>query len=83
MGYESIDDLHGDFSGRIGEVVDGGDGGALGPKDEMAVGILLVLSFRWVNGPRRSWGSIMSQVGTWIFEIIPNHELEGQTYLDQ
>jgi len=58
VGYESIDDLRDDFSGGIGEVVDGGDGGASGPKDEMAVGILLVLSFGWVNDPEEGAGRV-------------------------
>ena len=33
MGYESPDDLRDDFSGRTGEVVDGGDRGAPQPKN--------------------------------------------------
>ena len=37
VGYGSTDDLRGDFSGGIGVVADGGEGGAPGPKDRMAV----------------------------------------------
>ena len=44
VGYESTDDLRDDFSGGTVEVADGGDGGAPGPKDGMAVGMLLVLT---------------------------------------
>jgi len=58
VGYESTDDLCDDFSGVTGEVVDGGDGGAPGPKDGMAVGILLVLSFGWANGPEEGAGRV-------------------------
>jgi hypothetical protein len=45
VGYDSTDDLRDDFSGEVEVVVDGGDGGAPGPNDGMAVGILLVLGF--------------------------------------
>lgn len=58
MGYESTDDLRDDFSGVTGEVVDGGDRGTPGPKDEMVVGILLVLGFGWANGPEEEAGRV-------------------------
>ena len=43
VGYESTNDLHDDFSRGTMEVADGGDGGVPGPKDGMAVGMLLML----------------------------------------
>lgn len=58
MGYESTDDLRDDFSEGIEEVADGGDGGAPGPKDGMAVGMLLVLGFGWANGPEEGAGRV-------------------------
>ena len=39
------DDLRVDFSGGTGEVVEGGDGGAPGPNEGIAVGMLFVLGF--------------------------------------
>ena len=48
VGCKSTNDLR---DGGIEEVVDGGDGGAPGPKDGMAVGMLLVLGFGWAKGP--------------------------------
>jgi len=51
-------DLHDDFSGGTGEVAVGGDGGALGPKDGMAVGMLLVLGFGWAKGPEEGAGRV-------------------------
>jgi hypothetical protein len=45
VGYESTDDLRDDLSEGTEDMVDGGDGGAPGPKDGMAVGMLLVLGF--------------------------------------
>jgi len=45
VGYESTDDLRDDLSAGVGVVVDGGDGGAPGPNDGIAVGMLLVLGF--------------------------------------
>jgi hypothetical protein len=44
-----VDDLHDDFSEGIEEIVDSGDGGAPGPKDGIAVGMLLVLGFGCAN----------------------------------
>lgn len=58
MGYESTDDLLDDFSGGTEEVADGGDGGAPGPKDGIAVGMLLVLGFGWANGPEEGAGRV-------------------------
>jgi len=58
VGYESTDDLRDDFSGGIRVVVDGGDGGAPGPKDGIAVGMLLVLGFGWANGPEEGAGRV-------------------------
>ena len=58
MGYDSTDDLRDDFSGGTGEVADGGDGGAPGPKDGMAVGMLLVLGFGCANGPEEGAGRV-------------------------
>jgi hypothetical protein len=58
VGYESTDDLRDDFSGGTGEVVDGGDGGAPGPKDGIAVGILLVLGFGCAKGPEEGAGRV-------------------------
>jgi hypothetical protein len=58
VGYESTDDLRDDFSWGIVEVVDGGDGGAPGPKDGMAVGMLLVLGFGWAKGPEDGAGRV-------------------------
>jgi hypothetical protein len=58
VGYESTDDLYDDFSGRTGEVADGRDGGAPEPKDGMAVGMLLVPGFRWVNGSEDGAGGV-------------------------
>ena len=58
MGYEPTDDLCDDFSGGTGEVADGGDGGALGPKDGMVVGMLLVLGFGWAKGPEEGAGRV-------------------------
>jgi len=54
--YESTDDLRSDFSGGIREVAGGGDGGALGPKGGMAVGMLFVLCFGWVNSSEEGAG---------------------------
>ena len=39
-------------------VVDGGDGGAPGPKDGIAVGMLLVLGFGCAKGPEEGAGSV-------------------------
>ena len=58
MGYESTDDLRDNFSEGTEEVADGGDGGVLGPKDGMVVGISLVLSFGWVNSPGEGAGGV-------------------------
>jgi len=58
VGYESTEDLCDDFSWGIEEVVDGGDGGAPGPKDGMAVGMLLVLGFGCANGPEEGAGGV-------------------------
>ena len=58
VGYESTDDLRDDFSGGTVEVADGGDGGAPGPKDGMAVGMLLVLGFGCANGPEEGAGRV-------------------------
>ena len=58
MGYDSPDDLRDDFSWGIGEVVDGGDGGAPGPNDGMAVGMLLVLGFGCAKGPEVGAGRL-------------------------
>jgi hypothetical protein len=44
-GYVPTEDLRVDFSGGTGEVVEGGDGGAPGPNEGMAVGIVFVLGF--------------------------------------
>lgn len=54
--YRSTDDLHNDFSEGTEEVMDGGDRGALGPKDEMMVGMLLVLGVGRVDRPKESAG---------------------------
>ena len=40
-----VDDLRIDFSGGMGEVVEGGDGGAPGPNEGIPVGMLFVLGF--------------------------------------
>ena len=45
-GYVPTDDLCNDFSGDMGKVVEGGDGGAPRPNEGMAVGMLFVLGFR-------------------------------------
>ena len=58
VGYDSTDDLRDDFSGGIEGVADGRDGGALGPNDGTAAGILLVLGFGWVNGHKEGVGSV-------------------------
>ena len=57
VGYKSTSDLCNDFSGKTGEVMDGGDGGTPGPKDGMVVGMLLVLGFGWVDGSEEGAGS--------------------------
>ena len=57
VGYGSTDDLRDGFSGGIGVVADIGEGGgAPGPKDGMAVGMLLILAFGWVSGPEEGVG---------------------------
>ena len=43
------------FLGGIREVVDSTDGGSPRLNDGMAVGILLVLSFKCVKGPKVGW----------------------------
>jgi len=58
MGYESTKDLCDDFSWGIEEAVDGGDGGAPGLKDGMAVGMLLVLGFGCAKGPEEGTGRV-------------------------
>ena len=58
MGYDSTDDLRDDFSVGTEEVDDGGDWGATGPKDGMAVGMLLVLGFGCANGPEDGAGKL-------------------------
>jgi len=58
MGYKSTKYLHNDFSRGIGVFVDGGDGGAPGPKDGIAVGILLVLGLGCAKGPDEGAGSV-------------------------
>jgi len=58
VGYESTDDPCDDFSGGIEEVVDRGDGGAPGPKDGMAVRMLLVLGFGCAKGPKEGAGRV-------------------------
>jgi len=45
MGNESTDDLRDGLSVGVGVAVEGGDGGAPGPNDGIAVGMLLVLGF--------------------------------------
>ena len=40
------------------EVVDGGDGGAPGPKNGIAVGMLFVLSFGCAKGPEVGAGRV-------------------------
>jgi hypothetical protein len=40
------------------EVLDGGDGGAPGPKDGIAVGILLVLGLGCAKGPEEGAGRV-------------------------
>ena len=62
VGYESTG-LRKKFSEGIMEIVDGRDGGTLGPEDGMSVGILLVLGFGHANRPeganrvkRDGWG---------------------------
>ena len=56
--YESTDDLRDDFSAGMRVFVDGGDGGAPGPKDGIAVGMLLVLGFGWAKGPEEGAGRV-------------------------
>ena len=56
--YESTDHLRDDFPREIEEVVDGGDGGAPGPKDGMAVGMLLVLGFGCAKGLEEGAGRV-------------------------
>jgi hypothetical protein len=58
VGYESTEDLRDDFSVGIKVVADGGDGGAPGPNDGMAVGMLLVLGFGCANGPEEGAGKV-------------------------
>jgi hypothetical protein len=58
VGYDSTDDLRDDFSEGIVEVADGGDAGAPGPNDGMAVGILLVLGLGCANGPEEGAGKV-------------------------
>ena len=50
-----------------------GDGGALGPNDGMAVGMLLVLGFGCANGPEEGAGS---WVGSRTLKIALDHQLE-------
>jgi hypothetical protein len=45
VGYESTNDLRDDLFEGTEDAVDGGDGGTLGPKDRMAVVMLLALGF--------------------------------------
>lgn len=58
VGYKSTDDLRDHLSGGTVEVADGGDSGAPEPKDEMAVGMLLVLDFGCTNGPEGGAGRV-------------------------
>ena len=58
VGHDSTDDLCDNFSVGTEEVDDGRDWGATGPKDGMAVGILLVLGFRCANGPEDGAGKL-------------------------
>lgn len=58
MGYNLLDVLHDNFSENMREVIDSGDGGAPGPNNGMAVGILLVLSFRYIKGPKVEVGRL-------------------------
>ena len=58
VGYGSADDLHNDFSGGIGVLEDGGEGSTPGPKDGMAVEMLLVLGFGCANGPEEGAGRV-------------------------
>lgn len=46
-----------DLSNGIKDVADGGDGGALGPKEGMVVGMLLILNFRCVKDPKEGMAS--------------------------
>ena len=39
-------------------MVDGGDGGAPGPKDGIAVGLFFMLGFGWAKGPDEGEGSV-------------------------
>jgi hypothetical protein len=55
VGYDSTDDLRDEGTE---EVVDGGDGGAPGPKDGIAVGILLVLGLGCAKGPEEGAGRV-------------------------
>lgn len=41
LGASTAEDLHGNFSGSIGKVVDSGGGGVVGPNEGMAKGWLL------------------------------------------
>ena len=54
--YNSTDDCREDFSDGIVEAAEGRDGGAPGPKDGMAVGMLLVLGFKCANDSREGAG---------------------------
>ena len=58
VGYGSADDLHDNFSGWIGVLEDGGECNTPGPKDGMAVEMLLVLGFGCANGPEEGAGRV-------------------------
>ena len=51
VGYELADDCRKDISDGVVEAAEGGDGGAPGPNDGMAVGMLLVLGLGCARGP--------------------------------
>jgi hypothetical protein len=78
VGYESTDDLRDEFSKRIREVADDGDGGTLGPDDGMVVGMLLVLGFGCAKSPEEGearcggWGRVL-----WPLQKIECSESHG------
>lgn len=53
LGASTAEDLHGNFSGSIGKVVDSGGGGSgrteRGDGQRMVVGVLFILGFGWVR----------------------------------
>ena len=76
VGYESTDDLRDDLSRGTVEIADGRDGGVPGPKDGMAVGMLLMLGIGCANGPEEGARRAVSWIRTWTPEIPPNHALK-------